>query len=210
MSSASTRRERESEQTRLLIMEAASDLFVNEGYNAVSVRKIAARAGISHGTIYIHFRDKDDLLYQVSEEQFRRLLDRLRRLPRSRDVLRRLHDALIEVIEFGIAHPNDYQLMMGFRAAVAGQQSSDQWGPQAEQVANFFGDLLDEGHERGLLRAGRREVDELVLLSLMRGIVVTILIEELDRPRAAELAERMVSSLLAGLQSKSQTDSGGM
>lgn len=188
-------------------MEAASDLFVNEGYDAVSVRKIAERAGLSHGTIYLHFRDKEDLLYQVSEEQFRRLLDRLRRLPRSRDTRRRLHDALVEVVDFGLAYPNDYQLMMGFRSMTSASQSSDQWGPQAEQVSGFFGDLLDEAHQGGLIHTRQGRLEELTLLSLMHGAVVTCLIHRLDQADARALAGQVVTSLLAGLRSPARPGS---
>lgn len=194
------RRTRDTEQTRQQILDAASDLFVSDGYDAVSVRKIAARANLSHGTIYIHFKDKEDLLYQASEEQFMRLMSRLRRLPRSRELLQRLGEALLEAMRFGLEHPNEYQLMMGLQTTFGGPKSVNQWGPSADQVGAFFTGLLDEGYESGAVTPRDRELDELMLLGLMHGVVLEG--AELDKERGEELAAVTVETFLAGLQAR--------
>lgn len=194
------RRTRDTEHTRQQILDAASELFIQAGYDAVSVRKIAARANLSHGTIYIHFKDKEDLLYQASEEQFTRLMSRLRRLPRSRDSLQRLGDALLEAVRFGLDHPNEYQLMMGLQTTFGGPKSVNQWGPSADQVGAFFTGLLDEGYQSGSIRAGDRQIDELMLLGLMHGVVLEGAV--LERERGETLATTMVETFLSGLRAK--------
>ncbi len=55
------------------IVEAARDIVGEEGLDALSMRALAARIGHSPGTIYLHFRDKDELLRTVMTEGFRRL-----------------------------------------------------------------------------------------------------------------------------------------
>ncbi len=196
-----TRREQETEQTRQLIVEAARVLFADNGYDNVTVRDIASRAGISHGTIYLHFQDKSDLLYQVSEEQFRRLLDRLRRLPRTRPAIVRLKDALLEVLRFGIREPNDYQLMMGFREALGGG-SSEQWGPMADQVGAFFESLVRDALQQ---RATSEVTDEdterlanLMLIAMLDGVVLNSIIQKLDEVEADHLAEFTVDCVVSG------------
>jgi AcrR family transcriptional regulator len=67
------RREREKQGIREEILEAARKLFVTEGYENVSIRKIAERIEYSPGTIYLYFQDKADILAQVNEETFSRL-----------------------------------------------------------------------------------------------------------------------------------------
>ncbi|MFW6074723.1 MAG: TetR/AcrR family transcriptional regulator [Chloroflexota bacterium] len=194
-----TRRERDTERTREQIMEAASELFLTDGYEAVSVRKIAEKANISHGTIYIHFKDKDDLLYQVSEEQFSRLMSRLRRLPRSREPLRRIEDALLEIMRFGLDHPNDFQLMMGLQTTYGGPKSINQWGPNAAQVGDFLDVLMQEAAEEGQIQLGEKELDDLVILSVIHGVVITAVTESLERERADDVALRSVEVMLRGL-----------
>ena len=197
---AGTRRARDTEQTRQLILDAASALFMSDGYDAVSVRKIATMANLSHGTIYIHFKDKEDLLYQASEEQFSRLMSRLRRLPRSREPVQRLGDALLEAMRFGLEHPNEYQLMMGLQTTFGGPKSVNQWGPSADQVGAFLTDLLEEGYSSGVFVPQDRELDELMLLGLMHGVIIEG--EELDEERGLELAALATETFVAGLQSR--------
>lgn len=56
------------------IIEAASALFVNEGYSLTSVDAIAAKAGVSKLTIYSHFKDKDELFKEVIKQRCDRLM----------------------------------------------------------------------------------------------------------------------------------------
>ncbi|MGH9661467.1 MAG: helix-turn-helix domain-containing protein, partial [Bryobacteraceae bacterium] len=50
------RKERLKQEIRAEILSAARDLFVKEGYAAVSMRRIAERVGCAPGTLYLHFR----------------------------------------------------------------------------------------------------------------------------------------------------------
>ncbi|RED55942.1 TetR/AcrR family transcriptional regulator [Cohnella lupini] len=55
-----------SEETKQAILTAAGMLFANRGYNRVSMREIAKEANCSHTTIYIYFKDKEELLHAMS------------------------------------------------------------------------------------------------------------------------------------------------
>ena len=68
------RREREREEVRRKILDAARDLFATEGYANVTMRKIAEAIEYSPTTIYGHFEDKDDLVDALCHEDFARLL----------------------------------------------------------------------------------------------------------------------------------------
>ena len=69
------RREREKEALRTRIVEAARDIVSEKGLDALSMRAIAERVEYSPGTLYLYFRDKDELLHEVVAEGFRRLSD---------------------------------------------------------------------------------------------------------------------------------------
>lgn len=72
------RREREKEALRTRIVEAARDIVSEKGLDALSMRAIAERVEYSPGTLYLYFRDKDELLNDVVAEGFRRLEDAAR------------------------------------------------------------------------------------------------------------------------------------
>jgi AcrR family transcriptional regulator len=68
-----TEREAQREDLRERIVEAARDIVSEEGLDALSMRALGVRIGYSPATIYLHFRDKDELLRSVMEEGFKRL-----------------------------------------------------------------------------------------------------------------------------------------
>ena len=69
------RQEREREAVSRAILDAARDLFVAEGYQNVSIRKIAERIEYSPAAIYSYFPSKDDIFFALAEEGFRLLFD---------------------------------------------------------------------------------------------------------------------------------------
>jgi AcrR family transcriptional regulator len=67
------RQVREREAVARGILDAARDLFVAEGYQNVSIRKIADRIEYSPAAIYSYFPSKDDIFFELAEEGFRLL-----------------------------------------------------------------------------------------------------------------------------------------
>lgn len=67
------RRERAREALRTQILEAARDILSEQGLDALSMRAIAERIEYSPATIYLHFRDKTELIREVVREGFERL-----------------------------------------------------------------------------------------------------------------------------------------
>ena len=109
------RQERDREAVRRAILDAARELFVTEGFQHVSIRKIAERIEYSPAAIYSYFPSKDDIFFSLAEEGFRLLgspadaaaqdhLKRLAPLDRLRAVFWRLY-------EFSRQHPQYFALM---------------------------------------------------------------------------------------------------
>jgi AcrR family transcriptional regulator len=69
------RQERDREAVRRAILDAARELFVAEGFQNVSIRKIAERIEYSPAAIYGYFPSKDDIFFSLAEEGFRLLGD---------------------------------------------------------------------------------------------------------------------------------------
>ena len=194
-----TRRESNVDDTRALILDAARTVFVISGYESTSIREVARRAGISHGTIYLHFRDKDDLLYQVSEHEYGHLLSRLRALPRTRDPIQRLGDALRELGRYGLEFPHQYELMMGHRPASFSESGAPRFGPRADEVGSFIGDLVREARKRSFLSAAVGKLDELALIAGIHGVVTMFALQLIDRDTADSAIDHTVSLLLSAL-----------
>lgn len=103
------RRERQREALREEIMEAARKMFVKEGYNSVSMRKIAEKIEYSPTTIYLYFKDKQDLIHNLCQSTFAKLVQELEGLSKdASDPVGNLRRAGRAYIEFGLRNPNHY------------------------------------------------------------------------------------------------------
>ncbi|HZY42149.1 MAG TPA: TetR/AcrR family transcriptional regulator [Anaerolineae bacterium] len=60
--------ERRKQRTRELLKQAAIELIVEKGYEAVTVEAITDRADMGRGTFYIHFQDKDDIIWSIVKD----------------------------------------------------------------------------------------------------------------------------------------------
>ncbi len=108
---ASDRRAREKEELRQKILDTARELFVAQGYDGVTLRKIAEAIEYAPGTIYGYFKDKDDLiraLCMADWETFEQSFPRDAMPADPLDAIRALGAAYIR---FALVHPNHYRLM---------------------------------------------------------------------------------------------------
>src|SRR5919112_1174148 len=97
------RREQQKEDLRRTILDAAAGLFVEHGYEALSMRQIAERIGYSATTIYRYYEDKDDLLFAIVQDGFLRFGQQLAKAAQSSDDPRERLPALGHAyIEFGL------------------------------------------------------------------------------------------------------------
>ena len=105
------RREREREEIRTLILDAARDLFLTEGYDAVTMRRIAERIEYSPTAIYFHFRDKDALIRELCDTDFRALAQQFTAIAAIADPIERLRATGLAYFDFATNFPNHYRLM---------------------------------------------------------------------------------------------------
>lgn len=92
------------------ILDAARDLFVNEGYENVSMRRIAEKIEYSPTTIYLYFQDKSELLFNICEETFARLSESLVEITKGDDPIECLKRGLYAYVDFGLQYPNHYRV----------------------------------------------------------------------------------------------------
>jgi AcrR family transcriptional regulator len=93
------------------ILDAAKRLFVEEGYQNATMRRIAAAVGVSPTALYLHFADKDSILTAIAEDFFSELLVRLEETQTDHTApLARYRAGIRAYIEFGLDRPDEYRL----------------------------------------------------------------------------------------------------
>jgi AcrR family transcriptional regulator len=102
------RRARQKTLLRQQILDAARDLLVRDGYEKLSMRRVAERIDYSPTAIYLHFKDKQELVSSLCEESFGRLIRELETLDQYTDPVVRLRHGMERYIAFGLKHPDHY------------------------------------------------------------------------------------------------------
>lgn len=105
------RREREKSETRDKILDAARELFITEGYEGVSMRRVAEKIEYSPTAIYVHFADKNELFHELCQQDYSRLAEVFQSSAMSMDPVERLRQIGRTYIGFGVRYPNHYRFM---------------------------------------------------------------------------------------------------
>lgn len=165
------RREREREEIRTRILDAARELFASEGVDSVTMRRIADRIEYSPTAIYFHFRDKDALLAELCDCDFRTFAHGFIEIAQIPDPLERLRVAGRAYISFGLNHPSHYRLM--FMTPKATEQSTIAKGNPEEDAYAFLKGVVGELMAKKRFRDEHTDVDLLsqVIWSTVHGVV---------------------------------------
>lgn len=121
------RKEREKEQVKGQILEAARDFFFTHGYEATSIRNIAEKAEYSPGAIYLYFKDKDDIFHQLQQEGFQLLNSKMLVLLAVSDPFERLKAMGRIYMDFAHDYPDYYDLMFVIRAPMRALEEDQEW-----------------------------------------------------------------------------------
>src|SRR5688500_2251360 len=105
------RKERQKDAIRTRILDAARELFAKEGYDAVSMRKIADAIEYSPTAIYQYFADKRELRDELVRADFAALGENFAVLLEVKDPVERIRAAGHAYIAFATSHPNHFRLM---------------------------------------------------------------------------------------------------
>ena len=110
-------REQNHANVRSAILDAARELFVQDGVEGLSMRRLAEKIGYTPRTIYLYFTDKDDLLSELIEEEVGHLADSLESaFATRRSPQRRLEAVALAYVAFGLAHPQAYEAIFMVRS----------------------------------------------------------------------------------------------
>jgi AcrR family transcriptional regulator len=105
------RRAKEKAKLHARILDAARALFTQHGYEAVTMRAIARKIDYTATALYYHFPDKETLLRELCENDFRSLSAYFNRIGRITDPVERIRQTCLAYVNFGLEYPQHYRLM---------------------------------------------------------------------------------------------------
>lgn len=204
------RREREKQEVRDKILDAARELFATDGYEATSMRKIAEKVEYSPTAIYLHFKDKEALVHELCMSDFAQLSARAVQVAKVADPIERLKQLAQMYVGFALEHPNHYRLM--FMTPLPKQHPTEEelqrmQDPDEDSYA-FLLHTVNEAMQAGRFRAELKDPEMVaqVLWSAVHGVASLHIVkgheEWIDMRPASQLTEAICDAVLAGLARK--------
>ena len=204
MSSAAPGRTRarrgEGELLHTQILDAAERLLIETGSEeAVSIRRIAEAVGVTPPSIYLHFADKDELLFAVCERQFAEL-DRVMQaaVVGVDDPIDELYRRGKAYVRFGLEHPEQYRILF---MRGASHDASDEARIRDASSFEHFVEAVANAVESGALPKGSDpRVVALELWSVVHGITSLLIAKPMfEWPDADALTDHLLTAACAGL-----------
>ncbi|MFI4934616.1 MAG: TetR/AcrR family transcriptional regulator [Caulobacterales bacterium] len=186
---------------RAEILEAAERIFVAEGYEGATIRKIADEVGVSSTALYMHFRDKDEILHEICLVAMQTLLEQNSEIAaRPIDSVVRVRLMLEAYVRMGLEHPNAYRLVFCSTVLPGSEDKRAATAEIGSQCYDRYSGVVREIAASGRLRAGDADSASQALWAACHGLVALMI----TRPNfawapAGELTGVMVEGLLYGL-----------
>ena len=183
---------------RIEILEAAERIFVAEGYDGATIRKIADEVGVSSTALYMHFRDKDEILHEICLAAVQTLLQQnIQFAAMPADAVTRLRLMLQAYMRMGLEHPNAY--LRGY-CAPERPGAPAATAQAAQQCYATYAGVVHEIAAEGRLRNGDADIAAQALWAACHGLVALMIMRpNVDWAPADELTSLLLEGLLHGL-----------
>jgi AcrR family transcriptional regulator len=197
----SERKEREKQEMRSNIIAAAITMFTEEGYEKTSIRRIADKIEYSPATIYLYYKDKDELLYDVQHQAFQKLGEEFQKKATHTDPMKRLEQISLNYIEFGEKNPELYDLMFIIRSPMNVIEKKAEVWTNGVDAFDFLVTCIKECIEQNKIRFEDPVLGAISVWSMSHGVVsldvrCRFKILDMSEEAKAQLIRRVINQYL--------------
>jgi AcrR family transcriptional regulator len=192
------RKEKQKLEIRKAILDASMKLFMEQGFENVSMRKIADLIEYSPTTVYLYFKDKNEILFELHELGFQKMAEYTTELWTIKNPLVRLAKMGEYYIQFGLENPAFYELMFILKAPMEALESlvaNCEWR-SGDQALGRLKETVQECMDRNLIEKGDVHAVSMAFWSMVHGMVSLAIRDRFEKlvPR-----DQMVSMMNKGL-----------
>ncbi len=163
------RKQREKEELKNLILNTATKMFIKDGYENASIRKIAEEIEYSPATIYLYFKNKDEIFYSIQEEAFQLFYDKLNEFEFIKDPLGRLRSLANSYLAFAIENPGLYKLMFVMDEPMNFLDNKSEW-KEGKDCYAFLKKHITTCIEQNLLKRLSHDEGTFIFWSFIHGL----------------------------------------
>ena len=197
-----TRKERQKEELKAKILQSARELFMEHGFENTSIRNIAEKIEYSPTTIYLYFKDKDDIFYALHQEGFQRLNKYFEPLGHVADPFERLKAISKAYITFAKENGEYYDLMFIIRSPMKALDKDDAKWKEGDRAFGFLVNTIEQCQLKGYFKGFDSEILSFTVWSMVHGICSLEIrdrcsvLPEKKRKNLSEKASRYVIDIL--------------
>jgi TetR/AcrR family fatty acid metabolism transcriptional regulator len=171
-----TEEEDRREQRRKLIMRAALKIFSKKGYSPTALDEVAQEAGIAKGTLYLYFKDKEDLMYNTIMSVLDHLKERMiEGIPQDLpplDTLEKIAFILFEYFMENDEFYNIYLTILNYNLLSNYTHLFESMVSRKRELYDFEFQLVEKAKQQGLIR---KDIQTMDMVMAYDGIVMNIL-----------------------------------
>lgn len=191
------RKEKQKQEIRKAILDASMKLFVEQGFENVSIRKIADLIEYSPTTVYLYFKDKNEILFNLHEIGFQKMAEYTADLWTIKNPLVRLHKMGEYYMKFGLENPAFYDLMFILQAPMEALQVVEncEW-KSGDQALGKLKETIQECMDKDMIEKGDVDASAMAVWGMVHGMVSLAIRNRFDK---LVIHEQMVPMMNKGL-----------
>lgn len=200
------RKEREREEMRAAILNAARKLFLEQGFEKTSIRNIAEEIEYSPGTIYLYYKDKSEIILALHNESFEMMMTYFQPILSIEDPFERLIAMGRRYLEYALENPELYELMFLMKAPVESFACKDEIWQHGHLATGLLKFIISDCIKAGYFKNTDIEAMCTTIWGAVHGLATmhvmkrTMMYPEEERlPRIWAGFEMMVKGLKEGL-----------
>ena len=187
--------------TRQAVVDAARQLIAEEGLDAVSLRRVAGKLGVTAPALYAYVDDKGDLLRSVAELAFAELTARFDDVDADADPIERIRAYSRAYLDLAMEQPELFRTMFVFPPELGVGDPIGAELPAATRAFDLPQAAIAEAIDQGLLRPVDPLLAALTLWSASHGAADVLLMGfDFDEAGRAEFIEQVLDTVVRGLR----------
>lgn len=201
------RRQSEIQSIKKKIIEAASDILVEEGYEKLSIRKIAKKIEYSPGIIYHYFADKTEIVACIVEEGYENILKKIMSVPIDIDKPQNtIEQGLRTYIDLMLENPEQFRIvLMNDIDEIQSKVNILERGISSKRKSiAMLSSLVALGIEKGIFMEMDAELTAQVLWTSTHGLVSRLILERnIEEEQKQKLINHHFKMMMCGLMNSS-------
>ena len=172
------RKEREKEMRRRQIQDAAKELFILKGFNSTTIEEIAEKAELSPATIYLYFKNKEELYASINLITLQDLFNEIRKVYTNKKLsveekIIKFKDGMYKVFKHDpLILRNILHVQLEDTLPSLSRELLDQLNKISQKTMTMIAHVYEEGVRQGKFREGHGMAHADIIWSIFTGLVI--------------------------------------